>query len=135
MFIPMITIYQFLFRDDFVDLTDDQFRKALQIVNTEFSGIPTLWSILPPDVANAKRELCINYLIAWKLSSLYPDQALSSVGTGGIPLESKKVGPITIKYSDTLRQGNSILSMLTTNQYGIEALTMIQSAPEMFQVY
>lgn len=135
MFVPTITLYQFLFRDDFVDLTDDQFQKALQIIDTEFSGIPTLWSILPPNVANAKRELCINYLIAWKLASLFPEQAIGAVGSGAIPLSMKKAGPITIKYSDTLRQGNSILSMLTTNQYGIEALTMIQSAPEMFQVF
>ena len=34
-----------------------------------------------------------------------------------------------------VRQEESSLSMLTTNQYGIEALTMIQNAPENYMVF
>ena len=131
----MLLLEDFTFKDKFVDLTDLQFSQALQMVNTEFSGVYTLWSILPPTERRAKRELCINYLLAWKLASMYPDQALEVSGTGGLPLSSKKAGPIFIKYRNMVRQEDSILSMLTTNQYGVEALTMIQSAPEMYMVF
>lgn len=131
----MIKLDDFTFRDKFVGLTDLQFQQALQIINAEFSGVYTLWSFLPPDAARAKRELCINYLIAWKLMSMYPDSAIDASGTGGVPISSKKAGPIFIKYRELVRQEESILSMLTTNQYGIEALTMIQSAPEMYMVF
>ena len=131
----MVELNDFMFKDDFLALTDLQVQKALQIINAEFSGVYTLWSFLPPDEARAKRELCINYLVAWKLAQLYPDSAVNVSSTGGLPLSSKKAGPIFIKYKDTVRQGDSMLSMLTTNQYGVEALTMIQSAPEMFMVF
>ena len=66
---------------------------------------------------------------------MYPESALNVSGTGGLPISSKKAGPIFIKYRELLRQEDSVLSMLTTNQYGIEALTMIQSAPEMYMVF
>ena len=131
----MLLLEDFTFKDRFVDLTDLQFSQALQMVNAEFSGVYTLWSILPPDERRAKRELCINYLLAWKLASMYPEQTLDVSGTGGLPLSSKKAGPIFIKYKNLVRQEDSILSMLTTNQYGVEALTMIQSAPEMYMVF
>lgn len=131
----MLELNDFMFRDDFVDLTDLQFQRALQIINAEFSGVYTLWSFLPPNESRAKRELCINYLVAWKLMQMYPESALSASGTGSMPLSSKKAGPIFIKYKELVRQEESILSMLTTNQYGIEALTMIQSAPEQYMVF
>ena len=130
-----VELNDFRFKDRFVGLTDTQFAEALQIVNAQFSGVYSLWSILPPEDARAKRELCINYLIAWKLVQMYPETATGVAGTGGMPIGSKKAGPIFIKYKNMVRQEDSILSMLTTNQYGIEALTMIQSAPEQYMVF
>lgn len=133
--VQFVSLDNFMFKDKFVGLTDSQFMQALQIINAQFSGVYSLWSILPPADAHAKRELCINYLIAWQLVQLYPEAAVGVSGTGGIPLASKKAGPIFIRYKELVLQEGSILSMLTTNQYGIEALTLIQSAPEMYQVY
>ena len=130
-----VELDSFMFRDRFVDLTDAQLMAALQAINAQFSGVYSLWSFLPPDDARAKRELCINYLLAWKLAMLYPDKAVGISGTGGMPIGSKKAGPIFIKYKNMVRQEDSTLAMLTTNQYGIEALTMIQSAPENFMVF
>lgn len=129
--------FNFIFSDRFTGLSTEQIYNALKIVNTQFSGVYTLWRILPPDEADAKRELCINYLLAWKLMQLYPYASTSGTsGTGAIPLTSKKAGPIFIKYKDLVRQGGSgILDLLTTNAYGIEALSMIQSAPECFEVF
>lgn len=130
-----IELNDFMFRDRFSGLTDTQFMSALQIINAQFSGVYSLWSFLPPEDALAKRRLCINYLIAWKLVSMYPELAIGVAGTGGMPIGSKKAGPIFIKYKNMVRQEDSTLAMLTTNQYGIEALTMIQSAPECYMVY
>lgn len=131
----MLEINDFKFRDRFTSLTDLQFTQALQIINAQFSGVYSLWSLLPPDEAKAKRELCINYLLAWKLVQLYPENAIGVSGTGGLPLKSKKAGPIFLSYKNMVRQEDSLLSQLTTNQYGVDALTMIQSAPEQYMVY
>ena len=131
----MVELNDFRFKDRFIDITDPQFAQALQIINAQFSGVYSLWSVLPPDEQKAKRELCINYLLAWKLVQMYPEKAIGASGTGGLPLKSKKAGPIQLTYKDMVRQEGSLLNMLTTNQYGIEALTMIQSAPEMFMVF
>ena len=130
-----VELGNFRFKDRFVGLSDAEFMDALQVVNAQFSGVYTLWSILPPDDAHAKRELCINYLVAWKLVQMYPEKAIGVAGTGGMPIGSKKAGPIFIKYKNMVRQEDSTLAMLTTNQYGIEALTMIQSAPESYMVF
>lgn len=132
---PFVELNDFMFRDKFAGLTDTQFMSALQAVNAQFSGVYSLWSFLPPDDARAKRELCINYLIAWKLVQLYPENAIGVAGTGGMPIGSKKAGPIFIKYKNMVRQEDSVLATLTTNQFGIEALTMIQSAPENYMVF
>lgn len=134
--ITSVAVDDFKFKDNFVDLTLDQIHKALQIVNAQFSGVYTLWNMLPPGDASAKRELCINYLLAWQLMTLYPTQVVGVGGTGGMPIQSKKAGPIFIKYRDTIRQaGSGALEMLTTNQFGLEALMMIQGAPENYLFY
>lgn len=126
-----IQLEDFMFKDRFLDLTDIQLGTALQIVNAQFSGVYTLWAFLPPTERDAKRRLCINYLVAWQLTLLYPDQAVSSSGTGGMPLKSKKIDGITLQYKDVVRaSGSGVLDMLTTNEYGMQALMLIQSAPE-----
>ena len=135
MSVQFMDLNNFMFRDKFVGLSDSDLMKALQMVNAQFSGVYSLWSFLPPEDAHAKRELCINYLIAWKLVQLYPEKATGVAGTGSMPIGSKKAGPIFIKYKNMVRQEDSVLASLTTNQFGIEALTMIQSAPEQFMVY
>ena len=134
--IDFMLVDDFQFKHNFLNLTDEQLSKALQIVNAQFSGVYSLWDMLPPAEKQAKRKLCINYLLAWQLMTLYPLQVTGVSGTGGMPLASKKAGPIFIKYKDVVRQsGSGVLDMLTTNQFGLEALTMIQCAPENYQFY
>ena len=77
-----VELNDFMFRDKFVGLSDTDLLTALQIVNAQFSGVYTLWSFLPPDDAYAKRRLCINYLVAWKLMQTYPEKAVGAAGTG-----------------------------------------------------
>lgn len=131
-----MVLNDFMFKDKFIDLTESQFTQALQIINAQFSGVYKLWSLLPPAEAYAKRELCINYLIAWELVTLYPTQAVGVSGSGAMPLSSKKAGPVFIKYRDMVRQeGSGTLELLTTNEYGLQALQMIQLAPENYILY
>jgi hypothetical protein len=128
---PYIQLEDFMFSEKFVDLTEVQLGKALQIVNAQFSGVYSLWAFLPPDERDAKRKLCINYLVAWQLAMLYPEQAILGSGSGGIPLKSKKIDYISLQYRDVVRAaGSGVLDILTTNEWGMEALVMIQSAPE-----
>lgn len=128
---PYIELADFMFADKFVDLTEAQLGMALQIINAQFSGVYSLWASLPPDERDAKRRLCISYLCAWQLANLYPDQSLTGSGSGGMPLKSKKIDYISLQYKDLVRaSGSGILDMLTTNEYGLNALVMIQSAPE-----
>lgn len=134
--IEFMDLDDFRFKDNFINLTETQIHRALQMVNAQFSGVYTLWNMLPPGEASAKRELCINYLLAWQLMTSYPSQAVGVSGTGGLPMQSKKAGPIFIRYRDVVRQsGSGVLEMLTTNQFGLEALSMIQCAPENYMVY
>ena len=126
-----VQLEDFMFTEKFLDLTEAQLGKALQIVNAQFSGVYTLWAFLPPAERDAKRRLCINYLLAWQLATLYPDQAIVSSGTGGMPLKSKKIDGISLQYRKMVRaSGSGVLDMLTINEWGLEALVMIQSAPE-----
>lgn len=129
-----VQLEDFMFRDRFLDLTETQLGRALQIVNAQFSGVYTLWAFLPPTERDAKRRLCINYLLAWQLATLYPDQADIS-GTGGIPLQRKKIDGIMLQYKDLVKaSGSGILDMLTTNEFGLQALMLIQSAPENYML-
>lgn len=126
-----VELGDFMFNDRFIDLTDAQLGTALQIVNAQFSGVYSLWAFLPPAERDAKRRLCINYLLAWQLATLYPDQAILGGGTGGMPLKSKKIDGIALQYRDMVKaSGSGVLDMLTTNEYGLQALVMLQSAPE-----
>lgn len=131
--IEKLLIGDFFLRNRFLSsLSDDMISQALRVVNAQFSGVYSLWSILPPDEARAKRELCINYLVGWQLAYNYPSYAINVQGVGAIPLSSKKIGPISLTYRNMLRQAGGALDMLTTNEFGIEALSMIQTAPENF---
>ena len=133
--IEKLLVGDFIFRNRFLDtLTDEMVSQALRIVNAQFSGVYSLWSILPPDEARAKRELCINYLLGWQLAYSHPEFAVGVQGVGAIPLSSKKIGPISLTYRNMLRQAGGALDMLTTNEFGIEALSMIQTAPENFML-
>lgn len=131
-----LELNDFKFRDKFDGITDIEFENALQMVNAQFSGVYSLWATMSPAERLAKRELCINYLIGWQLMLLYPDSVDGMGSVGGMPLDSKKIGPIALKYRDLVRQsGSGVLDMLTTNTFGLLALQMLQSAPENYLLY
>lgn len=129
-----ITLDNFRLRNRFPMLTDEQLTNAIQLVNTQFYGVYEMWGSMPKDIQQSKRELCISYLVGWQLVTMYPNSCPNVSGMGAMPIKSKRAGPVAISYQDTVRQSNSILSMLTTNEFGIQALLMIQSAPETYLI-
>lgn len=134
--IDYLLVDDFRFKDRFIDLSETVLSQALQMVNAQFSGVYRLWAILPPNEKRAKRELCINYLIAWQLAFSHPELAIGVQGTGALPLSQKVVGPVSLSYRNLLRQTDGgTLDMLTTNEFGLQALQMLQTAPENFMVY
>lgn len=51
-------------------------------------------------------------------------------------MKSKKIDYISLQYRDVVRAaGSGVLDMLTTNEWGMEALMMIQSAPENYMLH
>jgi hypothetical protein len=125
--------------DMFKDLSAVEYNMALEAVRVLFAGVASMWGpqvcTLSEDVRQAKRKLCYDYLIGWQLLTLYPNKAQGIASMGGIPLTSKTIGDISIKYRDQTKSSSESLDMLTTNVFGIQALEMIQAAPDNFVLY
>lgn len=135
----LLRLQDFLYADRFQDITEPDIEMAVAYINTMFSGVQYLWGseycILSPEEREAKRLLCYNNLVAWRLMQMYPGKVTEGSGSmGPMPLESKSISLVNIKYKNIIRQGGS-MALLTTNAYGIDALEMIQSAPENFVLY
>ena len=122
--------HDFMFAHKFASgLTDELVGEACDEVEARFAGVFTLWQVLPPHLRESKRRLCLNYLVAWQIMTNRPDLAPGLSGTGGMPLSHKMIGDIHLGYDMPLREG-SLLKNLTTNTFGLQALEMIQTAPE-----
>lgn len=134
-------LQDFVLRDRFTDLADPILQEAVSYVNAMFPGVSSLWGaeycVLTDEVRNAKRLTCYNYLLAWYLMQNYPTkvvEGMSGGSMGAIPLESKSIFDVSIKFKNVIRQGSQ-MAMLTTNSFGIQALEMIQTAPENFALF
>ena len=124
-------MFQFSFSSNFPTLQQTDFDNAYNDVSTSFSGCLSLWKVLSVDIQTAKRTLLMNYLVGWYLADMFPSQVVGIVSDGGKPLTSKSIGgtSITFLQIDTKLQG------LTSNTFGLKALSMIQTAPEMLGIY
>ena len=135
----MNTFATFSLSKFFKDLTDEEYQIAHDAVMVRFWGVSAMWSpevcTIPDYVRDAKRDMCYDYLIAWQLLTLYPTKGVNVNSMGGMPLSAKAIGDISLKYADTTRQGADSLNMLTTNAFGLQALEMIQSAPDNYVLY
>lgn len=128
-------LQDFLFKDFFYGITDAQFAVALEMVKTRFHGVAELWGILDFETRQAKRRLCYSNLLAWQLMMLYPSNVQGISGMGSIPLDSKSIHDISIKYRNLVKQdGHGIFDSLVTNYFGQQALLELQSAPEMYML-
>lgn len=128
-----MTRADFKYADNFPTLTDSQINSAYEIVSVMFSGVLTLWRVLAEPIRSAKRELCMNLLVAWYLLDSDPQSAVGVMGNGGMAVTSKSIGGTSLSFDSMDAQEG--IKQLNSNVFGQKALMMIQSAPERFGIY
>lgn len=134
MAVPALVFANFNFSRYINGLTEQEFEEARDAVTAMWYGVFELWSPLPVEVRNAKRELVLKYLIMWYLADLFPTRLTGGMmGNGGMPLQGKTIKSIQLQFRK-LGLPDSYES-LSTNQFGVKAAEMIHYAPEMMGVY
>lgn len=129
-----MTVQEFMFRHNFTEvITDNIVENAIQVIQTEWAGVNTLWHTLPSGVRTAKRNLCLQYLVAWWLADAYPAETTGVYTSGGIPLQSKKIGNVQLTFKD--RNNQDALTSLQSNFFGLKVLDMLNAVPEVYQLY
>jgi len=129
-----MTVEAFMFRSKFRDgLTDEDVNTAIQCVEADWSGVPTLWRVLPAKQRDAKINLCMNYLVAWWLADAFPALVNGVFTTGGVPLLEKEIGGVRLRFRD--QDVQDAYSKLKSNYFGLRALDLLLSAPEKYQLY
>ena len=120
----------FRFASRFNNLPNGAIEEAIDYIETAWSGIRTLWSRFKPELREEKRELCINYLVAWYLADLYPGTIQGVYTQNGANLRSKNIGGTEVSFNT--RKVQASLEVLTTNIFGVRALDMLTTCPDMF---
>lgn len=128
-----MTRNDFKFADNFPTLTDTQINNAFEIVSVMFSGVLQCWRSLAAPLRDAKRELCLNLLIAWYLLDTNPSSAVGVMGNGGMAVSSKSIGGTSLSFDGMDAQEG--IKQLNSNVFGQKALMLIQSIPERFSIY
>lgn len=137
----LMRLQDFMFGNRFRGLQDPELQEAISYVNAMFPGVSSLWGAefcaLTDEERNAKRLTCYNYITAWYLIQNYPAKVVGGISggaMGAMPLDSKSITDVSVKYRNVIRQGSQ-LALLTTNSFGVQALEMIQTAPENFVLF
>lgn len=128
-----MTRNDFMYADNFPTLTDEDIDAAFETVAVMFSGVNTLWGVIPEPVRTKKRTLCLNLLTAWWLLDTKPEAASGVMGNGGMAVNSKSIGGTSLSFGGMDEQEG--MKQLNSNMFGQKALAMIQSAPERFGIY
>lgn len=115
--------------------TDHIISSSIDAVYIMFEGINDLLSSgYDPVKDREKVNLCYGLLVAWYIQDMYPQYAAQVQSMGGIPLSSKRIGPITITYrSNEKRDGN--LFVLNSNAFGVKALAMIKTSSKIHSLF
>ncbi len=129
-----MTADDFYYRDNFPELTNAQINTAVSIVEGQWYGSLTLWDQMPSAVKDSKRVTLLNLLTAWYLANKYPGMVRGAIANGAIPLSSKSIGGTSLTYVQ-FETVQDALRPLLSNQWGVDALTMLQSAGERFTIY
>jgi hypothetical protein len=123
----------FTYSANFVGLPDTLIQGAIDAVETVYYGTLLCWADLPEPIRTKKRLLVENLLVAWYLANFYPSQVRGIVANGGLPLSSKSIGGTSVTFCTISAQ--EAMEGLNTNVFGLQALSMIQSAPERLSIY
>lgn len=128
-----MTRQDFLYAANFPELTDNEINEAYTEVSVIYSGVNSLWGVLPAAVATSKRNLCMNLLTAWYIADMNPSALSGVIGNGGMAVSSKSIGGTSLSFQDMDAQEG--LKQLNSNVFGQKALMLIQSAPERYALY
>ena len=90
-----MTVESFMFRNKFKDtLTDEEIQLAINCIEADWSGVSTMWRVLPAQQREMKINLTMNYLVAWWLADYEPSLVTGVFTTGGVPLIEKEIGGV-----------------------------------------
>ena len=128
-----MTYADFTYNDNFSGITPAQITSAIGVVETMFYGALQCWAILPDPQRTNMRLLLENLLVAWYLADIYPSQVRGIVSNGGLPLSGKSIGGTSVSFENIETQAG--MAMLKTNTFGLQALSMLNGAPERFYMY
>jgi len=132
----MTSFEDFEFAQYFTGITAQQVNKALDRVTAQWYGLLNgdLWASLPQSVQAAKMDAMSDLLVAWYLANNFPDRVVNAIANGAVPLSSKSIDGVSVSYKD-IENVQGELKLLMTNQWGVAALQMFQSAPERFLLF
>lgn len=133
----MTSFQDFEFRGNFgPGVTAQVIDKALARVNAQWYGMINgdLWASLPSDIQAEKIDTVQNLLVAWYLANMFPDQVVGGIANGALPLSGKSIDGVSLSYKE-IEGVQGELKLLATNQWGVAALQMFQSAPERMALY
>lgn len=107
--------------------------EAIDSVYTMFSGVGTIWKNHQAQLWFEKTQLCYRLLVAWYIADMYPRLLAGMPVMGGIPLKSKKIGDVTITFSDVAvsqpdGKFRDRLGILKSNPFGAKAYLMITAS-------
>lgn len=123
----------FAYSSNFSGLSDTQIQNAINAVETVYYGALLCWEALPEPVRTNKRLMLENLLVAWYLANFYPTNVRGIVSNGGMPLSSKSIGGTTVSFATITAQEG--MEALNSNTFGLQALSMMQAAPERLSIY
>lgn len=130
----LLTYADFTYKNKFVELTEDEFTEASNIVKAMWSGVLEMWGACEESVRNQKRSAVLNLLIAWYLADMYPTRLTGGMQTsGGMPITRKRIRDVDISYA-SLHLPQSY-DALASNQFGVKAAMLIRYAPDMMGIY
>lgn len=127
----MTSFEDFEFAQFFTGITAQQVNKALSRVQSQWYGLLNgdLWAGLPQVVQAAKIDQITDLLVAWYLAENFPSSVVNAISNGALPLSSKSIDGVSVSYMP-LEDVQGDMKMLSTNQWGVQALQMFQSAAE-----
>ena len=108
---------------------------AIDAVYAMFPGVASAWDLhRDKQIWFDKTTLCYRLLTAWYIEDRYPGLASNYTSLNGVPLESKRVDGVAMKFRN-IAGADSVEAMLNpalvlrSNLFGRHALMMMQTAP------
>lgn len=124
----------FTYRDKFLNLSEEEFTEARDIVMAMWSGVMEMWGACSEDVRQRKRSAVMNLLVAWYLADVYPLKLTGGIqSSGGMPVASKHIRDVSVSFHQLDLPEE--YGALASNQFGIKAAYLIRYAPDMMGVY